>query len=161
MKTGKTEVVLVKAMETDAEDMLELQIECFSPHYARYQDESSPAKESLERMIFKINFKNGCYYKIMKDNRHIGGIFAGFKEQGLYRIEIIYISPQFQCKGIGQHALAMAEKLHPEAAVWELDCPSDLVINRRCYEKAGYILTGETKEVNDKLTLVFYRKKPE
>jgi len=30
--------------------------------------------------------------------------------------------------------------------------------NRHVYEKAGYIFTGKTEKINDKLTLVYYQK---
>jgi len=86
------------------------------------------------------------------------GVWVYEKAPKLYRIGIMYITPEFQCKGVGQKALAIAESLFPEAESWELDCPADLSLNRHCYEKVGYRLTEETKIINDELTLVFYKK---
>lgn len=152
-------IQLIKATVLDAEVMGKMQVESFKPHLQRYKDvATSPVNESLEKMVYRINYEKGSYFKIIADNRHAGCVWVYEKAPKLYNIGIIYISPEFQCKGIGQKALAIAERLFPQAESWELDCPSDLSLNRHCYEKVGYRLTEETKIINDKLTLVFYRK---
>lgn len=150
---------LIKATTNDAEAMQKMQIESFTPHFLRYKDDAtSPVNESLEKMLYRINYEKGYYFKIMVDNIHAGCLWVYEKEPKLYRIGIMYISPEYQCKGVGQKALAIAESLFPEAEAWELDCPTDMSINRNCYEKVGYRLTGEAKIINDELTLMFYRK---
>ena len=150
---------LIPASETDAQSMLNMQKICFKKHFETYQDHSgSPYTEVLEKMVFRINYEKGSYYKIVSSNTLIGGIWVFEKEAKIYRVGIIYIIPEYQSKGVGQNALAMAENLHPDAAGWELDCPEDLIVNRRCYEKSGYKLTGEKEIINDKLTLVCYKK---
>jgi len=150
---------LILAVEKDAQAMLIMQKTCFKKHFERYQDHSgSPYQEVLEKMIFRINYEKGSYYKIVSVNTLIGGIWVFEKEAKIYRVGIIYILPEYQSKGVGQKVLAMAENMHPDASGWELDCPEDLAINRRCYEKAGYTLTGEKEIINDKLTLVSYKK---
>lgn len=150
---------LVKATSSDAEAMQRMQVESFLPHFERYQDiETSPVKEPLEKMVSRINYEKGCYFKIIADTVLAGCIWVYEGEPNTYYIGIMYISPEFQCKGIGQKVLAIAEELFPKAESWHLQCPADLPINRRCYEKAGYRFTGETRIINDKLTLVAYRK---
>jgi len=150
---------LIRATANDAQDMLTMQKKCFKIHFERYQDLSgSPYKEVLEKMLFRINYEKGSYYKIISSNTLIGGIWVFEKEPKIFRVGIVYILPEYQSKGIGQKAMAMAENLHRDAKSWELECPEDLSINRRCYEKAGYTLTGEKEIINDKLTLVYYKK---
>ena len=152
-------IQLIKATTSDSEAMQKMQIESFTPHFLRYKDDAtSPVNESLEKMLYRINYEKGCYFKIMAENIHAGCLWVYENEEKVYRIGIMYISPEFQCKGVGKKALAIAESLFPEAEAWELDCPADMLINRNCYEKVGYKFTGETKIINDKLTLVFYRK---
>jgi len=139
--------------------MLNIQKKCFKNHFERYQDLSgSPYKEVLEKMLFRINYEKGNYYKTVSSNTLIGGIWVFEKEMKIFRVGIVYVLPEYQNNGIGQKALAMAENLHRDAKGWELDCPEDLSINRRCYEKAGYVLTDEKEIINDKLTLVCYKK---
>lgn len=153
------DIQLLKANESDAERMLEIQRMCFKAHYERYHDDAgSPYTESSEKMLFKIAFKNGAYYKIVLKGTQIGGVRVVKKDGGHYRIGIIYVLPEFQGKGIGQKAILMAEALYPEAEDWELDCPEDLPSNRHCYEKLGYKTTGEKEVVNEKLTLIHYLK---
>jgi len=139
--------------------MLNIQKKCFKKHFERYQDVSgSPYKEILEKMFFKINHQKGSYYKIVSSDTLIGGIWVFEKEAKIFRVGIVYILPEYQCKGVGQKALSIAENMHRDANGWELDCPEDLSINRHCYEKAGYTLTGVKEIINDKLTLVYYKK---
>lgn len=159
IETGHMNITLVRAEAPDAEAMLEMQKECFKSHFEKYHDvETSPINESMEKMLFKINYENGSYFKIITDNIHTGCIRVFEKSPKLYRIGIIYILPEFQNKGIGQRVLALVESFYPEAEAWELDCPADLPANRRCYEKAGYKFTEEEKTINNKLKLVFYKK---
>jgi len=139
--------------------MLDMQKKCFKKHYERYQDISgSPYNEILEKMLFRINYEKGSYYKIVSSNTPIGGIWVIEKEPKIFRVGIVYVLPEYQGKGIGQKALSMAENMHSDAKGWELDCPEDLTINRHCYEKAGYKLTGEKEKINENLTLVCYKK---
>jgi len=150
---------LVRATADDAQDLLNMQRKCFKNHFERYQDLSgSPYKELLEKMLFKINHEQGSYYKIVSSKVLIGAIWIFEKESKIFRVGILYILPEYQGKGVGQKALAMAENLHGDAKGWELECPEDLSVNRRCYEKAGYILTGEKEIINDRLTLLYYKK---
>jgi GNAT superfamily N-acetyltransferase len=152
-------IELIKAKASDAEVMLEMQKKCFKIHFERYHDvDTSPVNESIEKMLLKINYESGGYFKIIVDNIHGGCVRVYEKSPKLYRIGIIYVLPEFQNKGIGQKALALAENLFPEAEAWELDCPADLTLIRKCYEKAGYSLTGKIEIINDKLTLVYYIK---
>lgn len=153
------DILLIKATESDADIMLKMQKECFKSHFEQYQDvEASPVNESIDKMLFRINYENGGYFKIIVDNIHVGCVRVYEKSPKLYRIGIIYILPMFQNKGIGQKALELAESLFPEAEAWELDCPADLPLNRKCYEKADYRFIGKSETINDKLTLVYYRK---
>lgn len=152
-------IQLVKAIASDARVMQKMQIESFAFHFERYQDvDTSPVKEPLEKMISRIHNESGCYFKIIVDDIHVGCVWVLEKAAKMYRIGIIYILPEYQCKGFGKKVLAITESMFPDAKSWELDCPADLSINRHCYEKAGYLFTGETKVINEKLTLVFYRK---
>ena len=149
---------LIRATPQDADDLLSVQKRCFQPLFERYRDERSPYNEPIERMLFKIGYGNVAYYKIIYQRALAGGIFVYETEGGLFRVGILYVLPECQSKGIGQKAIALAEALHGDAVRWELDCPEDLPANRRCYEKAGYRLTGRKEVINDHLTLVYYGK---
>ncbi len=152
------EVRLVRAVESDAEELLLIQRECFRSEYEKYKDDGSPYRLSLERMRGKIAYAGGAYYRIVYQAATVGGIWVYEKEPGTYRMSILYVLPAYQGRGIGQKSLMMVEDLHQDVIHWELDCPDDLPINRHCYEKAGYRLTGKKEVINDRLTLVCYQK---
>jgi len=152
------ELQLILAAAVDAQDMLTMQKVCFKKHFERYHDLESPYNDTLEKMLVRINFEKGCYLKIVYMNKLVGGVWVFEKDWKVFHIGIIYILPEYQSKGIGQKVLEMVENYHTDAKFWELDCPEDLSMNRRCYEKAGYKLTGENKIINENLSLVYYRK---
>ncbi len=149
---------LLKAELSDAEKLLEIQKICFTPHLERYQDfETSPAMTSLDKIKFWIENEN--FYKILFNKVLVGSInLRKLDELGNYKLHIINILPEYQGLGIGQAAIQLAENLFPDAKTWSLETLEDMPGNRHVYEKVGYKFTGETEKINDKLTLVFYRK---
>lgn len=60
-------------------------------------------------------------------------------------------------KGYAQKAMLLAEEIHGNSN-WELDTILQEKGNCYLYEKMGYYQTGKTEVINDKLTLVFYKK---
>lgn len=64
---------------------------------------------------------------------------------------------QHRGKGYAQTAIHLIEEIHGSKN-WELN--TILQENGNCYlyEKVGYHQTGKTEKINDKLTLVFYKK---
>jgi len=151
-------VTLAKAELSDAEKLLEMQKICFAPHLERYQDfETSPALTTIEQMRHLVEFEN--YFKILLDGECVGAINIREREKtGEYLLHVINILPEYQNRGIGQRAIALAEAGFPDAKNWRLETLEDMPNNRHVYEKMGYSFTGEAVKVNDKLTLVYYEK---
>jgi hypothetical protein len=52
----------------------------------------------------------------------------------------------------------MTEDIFSDAKAWVLETLEDMPDNRHVYEKLGYRFTGKTEKINDKLTIVFYKK---
>ena len=73
------------------------------------------------------------------------------------RISPIFIMPQYRNHGIAQKAIRAVEELHG-GSNWELDTILQEKTNCYLYEKMGYYKTGKTEVINDKMTLVFYKK---
>ena len=152
------DIQLQKATFGDAPALLHMQKTCFTEHLARYQDfDTSPAMATVERVIYMI--ENDYLYKIFYNNSCVGAINIRMLETpGTYKLHRIYILPEFQGKGIGQVAIRQTEFLFPDAQAWFLETLEDMPLNRHVYEKLGYHFTGQTKKINDKLTIVFYEK---
>lgn len=153
-------IELEKATVEQAEKWLELQKEAYAPLLEKYQDyETSPATETLERVIERMRAPQRDHFFITKDGEFVGGVrtarWAGIPR---YHLGGIFILPRFQGLGIGQIAMRLVEALYPEANSWELDTILQEKRNLYFYEKLGYRREGEENAINDKLTLVFYKK---
>lgn len=152
-------ISLTKSELKDAEIIYEMQIKSFMPLLEKYRDyETSPANEPLEKIVERINQPFTDYYIIKSDNIAVGGIRIVKKGNKHYRISPIFILPEYQGKGIAQKVFQRIEQIYCDAKAWELDTILQEKGNCYLYEKIGYIQTGETKVINDKLTLVFYKK---
>jgi len=153
-------IELKKITTADAPKWLELQVEAYTPFLEKYQDyETSPAAETLERVVERMNASFREHFFILMDGEIVGGVrTALWTGTTRYRLGGIFILPRFQDLGIGQIAMNLVEALYPNATSWELDTLLQEKRNIHFYEKLGYRREDEEQIVNDKLTLVFYKK---
>lgn len=144
----------------DAENLWKMQVEAFSDLNKKYQDtETSPATEKLEKMIIRLEQPCTYYYYIVAEGIKVGAIrVVDVKEAGKpKRISPIFIMKQFRGKGYAQEAIRAVEMIHG-GCDWELDTILQEKGNCYLYEKMGYYQTGKTEAINEKLTLVQYKK---
>ena len=154
------DVKLIRADAGDAERLWRMQVEAFAEMYDRYQDtETSPATEPAERMVERLKQPFTYYYYIQADDVIVGAVrVIDTKDpKRSKRISPIFIMPSFRNRGIAQKALLEAERIHGSTD-WELDTILQEAGNCHLYEKMGYRRTGKTTVINDKMTLVFYKK---
>jgi len=152
-------ISLIKSEPKDAEIIHEMQIKSFMPLLEKYQDyETSPVNEPIEKIINKINQSFTDYYIIKSDGLEVGGVRIVKKNNKHYRVSPIFILPECQGNGIAQEVFQMIERIYSEANEWELDTILQEQGNCHLYEKVGYKQTGEMKVINDRLTLVSYKK---
>ena len=113
------QIELIRAKPEDAALVHALQLEAFWQLYQLYHDdETSPAKESIERILEKITDPNGEFYIIHLDKRPIGGIRIrhyenGRKLENVNWISPLFIIPGFQNKGIAQQVIRMVMDSYP------------------------------------------------
>ena len=72
------------------------------------------------------------------DDEIVGGIIFGpvaYQHDELLRI---FVDPKYQRQGLGVHAMAFMESLHPEVKRWTLGTPRWNTRTPRFYEKCGY-----------------------
>ena len=81
----------------------------------------------------------------------------GKEENKNKRISPIFILPEYRNKGIAQSAIKICEEIHGNNN-WELSTILQEKGNCYLYEKLGYHSTGKTQVINDRLTLIFYKK---
>lgn len=153
------EVLIKKAKESDAQEIHDIQVAAFKPLLEKYKDENTnPANESVERVLTRIHNPNGAFYKIYAEGSLVGAICVFWKEVTQYWISPMFISPEYQGKGIAQKAIALIESMFPMADTWELATILEEKGNCYLYEKMGYKPTGLIKKLNDETTLVCYKK---
>lgn len=152
-------IFLYKSDLSDASVIHEMQIKAFLPLFEKYQDqETSPANESVERTISRINQSFTDYYIIKSSNTPVGAIRIVRKSNNTYRVSPIFILPEHQGKGIAQTVFAMIEEIYNDAIIWELDTILQERGNCYLYEKLGYKRIEKINVINDKMTIVFYEK---
>lgn len=154
------EVRLVRASVSDAEEIWSMQIEAFRELLEKYQDyETSPGSEPIEKVLARLEQPQTYYYFIMAEGHKAGAVrVVDFKDDSARkRISPIFIMPEFRRRGYAQKAVESAEKLHGYRN-WELDTILQEPGNCHLYEKMGYRKTGKTKQINERMTLVFYAK---
>lgn len=153
------DIYLVRATEQDAQEIYNIQVKAFLPLLEKYQDyETNPANEEIESVIYRINSHNGGFYKILVDNTLAGAIRVYWKEDLHFWISPMFILPALQGKGIAQKAINLVEKMFPQAVTWELATILEEERNCYLYEKMGYQKTGVSRKINERTTLIYYRK---
>ena len=143
-----------------AEFILKMQIEAFSKMYEKYQDtETSPVAESIDKVIMRLKQPFTYYYLIEYKNEVVGAIrVVDKKEAGkAKRISPIFIMEQYRNQGLAPKSMEEAERIHGSDN-WELDTILEEEGSCYLYEKMGYCKTGKVEKINDKMTIVFYRK---
>ena len=155
----KNQVQLLRAQKKDAEMVRAMQQEAFAGLLEKYQDhDTSPANESLERILWKIEGPGNFYYFIRVGEKTVGGIrIADAGDGSRKRISPIYVLPDFRGKGYAQMAILEAERIHG-AHHWELGTILQEAGNCYLYEKMGYRRSGRRTVINDKMTIVGYEK---
>lgn len=143
-----------------AEFIWRMQVEAFAGLYAKYQDtETSPATETVSMVRQRLEQPSTYYYLIESEDTVVGAIrVVDHGDLSIpKRISPIFVLEQYRGQGIAQTAIAEAESIHG-CADWTLDTILEETGNCYLYEKLGYRKTGKTEKINDRMTLVFYRK---
>lgn len=154
------EVKLSRANIDNAKEIHAMQVRAFKELLEKYQDfDTNPGNESVEKVEARLKQDFTFYYFICIGQQKVGAIrIVDKKAVGKNkRISPIFILPEFQGKGIAQKAIRLCEEMHGNGN-WELDTILQEPKNCHLYEKMGYRQTGETKVINERLTLIFYEK---
>lgn len=166
------DIQLKRANLTDADLIWRMQIEAFADMLQWYQDfDTSPGAEPIDKVIMRLNQPFTYFYLICEEKEeetcsekinHVNVLGAirvvDKKELGKNKkISPIFVKKEYRGKGIAQKAILLVERIHGSED-WELDTILQEEGNCYLYEKMGYKQTGETKVINEKLTLVFYEK---
>lgn len=157
------EVQLVRAKAEDLHELHRLQVEAFTPLYEKYHDDDmSPAKESIDRVSWKLNTcPNSYFYYILDGEDKVGAIRIvrdySCPDDSIMHISPLFIRPKFQGKGYGKAAIKEALKLWSDTKIWRLSTIKEEEKNCHLYERCGFV-RGREERFNDLMTLVYYEK---
>ncbi len=145
---------------SECERLWKMQVEAFSELLEKYHDyEISPANESISRVKERLIQTYTYYYFIMNGENTVGAVrVVDMKDGSAKRISPIFIMKNHRGNGLAQAAIRAVEKIHGKDN-WCLDTILQEEGTCHLYEKMGYRQTGETKVINDRMTIVFYEKK--
>ena len=106
---------------------------------------------SRETIIQSIHHEGSVAYRIMDEDKKVGGIIINLKGD-FGELEIFFVIPSYESKGVGQAAWKEAERLHPEIKIWETVTPYFEQRNIHFYvNKLGFhIVEFYTKFLKDK-----------
>ena len=136
-----------------------MQVHSFSSHLEKYQDETTnPACESLEKTLIRINDPLRGFYKILKDSVLVGGIGVKHISSDTLFIGPVFVDPTFRNQKIAQEALIFLEELFPSIATFQLATIVQELGNIYLYEKLGYVATGEVRNINPIMDIMFSTK---
>jgi GNAT superfamily N-acetyltransferase len=149
------EIHFKKADRTNAQQIHEMQIAAFLPFTKNMGRRTSPVTRESKKSA--KTFRSDSDTLLIEDD---GGMSRNTHKKitdtcGESRF---FILPEFQNRGIAQQVIAQIETDYPDAAVWELDTILQETRNCYLYEKVGYRRTGESKIINERMTLVGYEK---
>lgn len=153
-------VSLERAKAKDAKNIYEMQKESFRGLLEKYEDYgTSPASEPLSKTVERLAAENTYFYFIKADGETVGAIRIVDNKDEITpkRISPLFVLPQYRRRGIAKAAITEVERIHG-CSNWMLETILEEEGNCRLYEKMGYIKSQERKVVNDKMTLVVYRK---
>ena len=153
------EITLVRASLEDAETIWEMQKIAFADLLEKYQDfDTNPGNEPLEKVQWRLSLPATYFYFIQVDGVNAGAIrIIDHQDASRKRISPLFVLPEFRGMGAAQAAIRAAEVIHGSTN-WNLGTILQEPLNCHLYEKMGYVSTGETKIINDRMTIVFYEK---
>ncbi|OOZ84242.1 GNAT family N-acetyltransferase [Bacillus cereus] len=140
-----TIIFIEKATILDAEKLTEIMTRTFDEEAKRWlcaQEDvidyniQPPGYSSVEMMKYSIE-ELDCY-KVIMDEKIIGGIIVTISGKSYGRVDRIFVDPVYQGKGIGSHIIKLIEEVYPSIRIWDLETSSRQINNHYFYKKMGY-----------------------
>lgn len=152
-------ITLVRASMDDAPMIWQMQRAAFAELLSTYQDfDTNPGNEPLEKVQSRFAMPATHFYFIRVDGVNAGAIrVVDAHDASPKRISPLFVLPEFRGRGVAQAAIREVERIHGDTG-WTLGTILQEKANCHLYEKMGYRPTGDTKIINDRMTLVFYAK---
>ncbi len=151
-------MIVRRFKKENIDDVFKIQRAAYKPLFEKYQDkETNPYMETKEDILMKYTRVGTQGYIFVEDDIIVGAVRIIMRGD-VCKVSALAVLPEYQNRGIAQSALKEIEKMHSDCKRWELDTLLQEKGNCHLYEKLGYVRIGEPKKINDRLTLVDYKK---
>lgn len=117
---------------------------------------TTPHSHPMGKRVKESNI--GEPFRVFYKGNVVGNILVFEKALGWKKLHLMHMPEEFQNKGIEEEIIKRIESLYPEVEKWELETKLDIDRVDSIYEDLGYVETGETGMINDKLNFVNYIK---
>ena len=112
----------------------------------------------MEKVQWRLSLPATCFYFIRVDGMNAGAIrIIDHHDESPKKISPLFVMPEYCGQGVAQAAIHEVERIHGSCN-WTLSTILQERGNCHLYEKMGYRQTGKTQVINDRMTLVFYKK---
>lgn len=146
---------ILKAEESDLNEILELQYLSYQSEAEIYQDYSiQPLKQTIEEL--KQEYLQQRFFKADADGRIVGSVRAN-EEGSTCFIGKLIVHPEYQNQGIGTKLMGEVEGTFGHCRRFELFTGNKSERNLYLYTKLGYEVF-KSIEVNRDLTLIYLEK---
>lgn len=135
-------VKIEKAALNDAEVLAELSKKAFhtDKEIGGFEEPGGPPGYDSPKFQIWV-MKNLTYYKILYEEKIVGGIFLNSRMANHYILERIFVDPQYHNKGIATKAMYSLFNEFPDI-LWTLGTPEWNVRTRHFYERLGFKQIG-------------------
>lgn len=112
------ELVILPAEEADVEKLGVIIEAAFAP--SARPDVPVSGAEDLKKAW---TAEHTCIDKIVLNGALVGGAVLKFEENGHNRLELYFIAPEAEGRGLGLRAWRLIEARYPDTKVWETETP--------------------------------------
>ncbi len=148
-----TIITIDKATILDAGKLTEIMTRTFDEETKRWLCDQGdvidyniqpPGYSSVEMMKYSIEELDS--YKVIMDEKIIGGIIVTISGKSYGRIDRIFVDPVYQGKGIGSYVIKLIEEEYPNIRIWDLETSSRQINNHHFYKKMGYEIIFKSED---------------
>ncbi|OTX88568.1 GNAT family N-acetyltransferase [Bacillus thuringiensis] len=148
-----TIISIEKATIVDAEKLTEIMTRTFDEEAKRWlcgqgdvidYNIQPPGYSSVEMMKYSIEELDS--FKVMMDEKIIGGIIVTISGKSYGRIDRIFVDPVYQGKGIGSYVMKLIEEEYQSVRIWDLETSSRQLNNHHFYKKIGYEIIFKSED---------------
>jgi L-amino acid N-acyltransferase YncA len=134
-------IEIMKANVADVDKIIAARVDAFSNEVILYG--GGPADYDNRDALLSL-FETRDFYKVIEDGVIIGGMTCDDLGNNTKYIGMVFVTKEYQGKGIGTKAMNFLFNEFPDVMLWKLTTPYLSYKNHHFYEKLGFTKVGET-----------------